>query len=169
MTGRESALPPDVREMVERYRASAAETRAKASLIEGDPGIFPPIIDDMRRIADDLDYATAMLERLALQTAAASDVLAERKRHTEVEGWTPEHDDAHDDGSMALAAAGYAIGPRTTDGEPPEVWPWGHEWWKPKDRRRDLVRAGALIIAEIERLDRLLPTPPKEGETDGQG
>jgi hypothetical protein len=27
-------------------------------------------------------------------------------------------------------------------------------WWKPKDRRRDLVRAAALIIAEIERLDR---------------
>jgi hypothetical protein len=34
-------------------------------------------------------------------------------------------------------------------------WPWEDKWWKPKDRRRDLVRAGALIVAEIERLDRL--------------
>jgi hypothetical protein len=34
------------------------------------------------------------------------------------------------------------------------VWPWSREWWQPKDRRRDLVRAGALIVAEIERLDR---------------
>ena len=31
---------------------------------------------------------------------------------------------------------------------------WDSEWWKPKDRRRDLIRAGALIVAEIERLDR---------------
>ena len=39
----------------------------------------------------------------------------------------------------------------------PFGWPhtWDASWWKPKDRRRDLVRAGALIIAEIERLDRL--------------
>jgi hypothetical protein len=34
------------------------------------------------------------------------------------------------------------------------LWPWSVQWWKPKDRRRDLVRAGALIVAEIERLDR---------------
>ena len=33
-------------------------------------------------------------------------------------------------------------------------WPWSLDWWKPKDPRRDLVRAGALIVAEIERLDR---------------
>lgn len=40
------------------------------------------------------------------------------------------------------------------DGHVPPTWPWGAEWWKPKEPRRDLVRAGALIIAEIERLDR---------------
>ena len=34
------------------------------------------------------------------------------------------------------------------------LWPWAAEWWKPKDCRRNLVRAGALILAEIERLDR---------------
>lgn len=34
-------------------------------------------------------------------------------------------------------------------------WPWSREWWKPKNPRRDLVKAGALIVAEIERLDRL--------------
>jgi hypothetical protein len=37
---------------------------------------------------------------------------------------------------------------------PPQQWPWLSKWWKPKDRRRDLVRAAALVIAEIERLDR---------------
>jgi hypothetical protein len=34
------------------------------------------------------------------------------------------------------------------------LWPWGGNWWKPKGRRRDLVRAAALIVAEIERIDR---------------
>ncbi len=38
----------------------------------------------------------------------------------------------------------------------PEGWPesWASCWFKPKDRRRDLIKAGALILAEIERLDR---------------
>ena len=31
---------------------------------------------------------------------------------------------------------------------------WSKDWWKPKDKRRDLIRAAALIVAEIERLDR---------------
>lgn len=33
-------------------------------------------------------------------------------------------------------------------------WPWDAKWWKPKNTRRDLVRAGALIVAELERMDR---------------
>lgn len=32
--------------------------------------------------------------------------------------------------------------------------PWDEKWWKPKNPRRDLVKAGALILAEIERIDR---------------
>jgi hypothetical protein len=35
-----------------------------------------------------------------------------------------------------------------------EFWPWSLHWWKPKSPRRDLIRAAALIVAEIERLDR---------------
>lgn len=102
-------------------------------------------------------------------TAAASDVIAERRRHVEVEGWTPEHDDEHADGQMAAAAAAYAAAAALPDRQRRSVigiysinnnlmlrdlWPWETKWWKPKDRRRDLVRAGALILAEIERLDR---------------
>ena len=42
----------------------------------------------------------------------------------------------------------------------PSPWPWADEWWKPKNPRRDLVRAAALLLAEIERLDReALKTP----------
>lgn len=99
-----------------------------------------------------------------VQTKAAADVLAERRRQVEAEGWTPEHDDGHDGGQMAYAAACYAISGGHTEamrGKDDKllaalqfVWPWAWKWWKPTDRRRDLVKAGALILAEIERLDR---------------
>lgn len=87
-------------------------------------------------------------------TDATCDVLAERRRQVVQEGWTPEHDDAHDSGEMALAAAAYASESITGHGGMPGFWPWACEWWKPGAGRRMLVKAGALILAEIERLDR---------------
>lgn len=108
------------------------------------------------------------------------DVIAERRRQIKQEGWTPEHDDEHDDGSLSQVAACYALPSEYRHMTPrleacdaafrgdtpiwktkkyvvPKLWPqsWHPNWWKPKDRRRDLVRAAALIVAEIERLDRL--------------
>ena len=89
---------------------------------------------------------------------AEHDVISERRRQVEAEGWTPEHDDLNVDGEIAAAGACYALsgGDWTNKLITPltVIWPWNVRWWKPKDRRRDLVRAGALIIAEIERLDR---------------
>lgn len=40
---------------------------------------------------------------------AADDVLAERLRHKDVEGWTDEHEDTHKEGGLAAAAACYAL------------------------------------------------------------
>jgi len=96
-------------------------------------------------------------------SAAERDVLAERRRQIEVEGFGSEHDDAQHDGDLALAAATYAAyrslqrdtrGRKLADAFVTGLWPWPTHWWKPRDRRRDLVRAAALLIAEIERLDR---------------
>jgi len=39
-------------------------------------------------------------------------------------------------------------------GLPPRGWPWAKSWWKPASLRRSLVKAAALLIAEIERIDR---------------
>ena len=106
---------------------------------------------------------------------AALDVLSECNRQVEVEGWTPEHDDHHGDGEMAVAAACYALPSRwrsLSAGKPSQalvskIWPWDAAWWKPKSRRYDLVRAGALIIKEIERLDRqAIRTPRRIGCSD---
>lgn len=86
-----------------------------------------------------------------------AEIRSERDRQRSDEGWTPEHDDKHDKGEMALAAGCYALNgapERFADGVVPIFWPWAREWWKPKSRRRDLVRAAALIVAEIERIDR---------------
>lgn len=89
---------------------------------------------------------------------AFKDTWLECERQVAEEGWTPEHDDQHRKGELAMAAAAYAISDKTrSDGRCPYLallWPWSPGWWKPKDRRRDLVRAAALLIKEIERLDR---------------
>lgn len=97
-----------------------------------------------------------------MQEGAASDVLAERRRQIEKEGWTPEHDDMHVDGELSLAAALYAIPYQNSLIEQNDfiglhmALENGHGWnLKPdKDPRKRLVKAGALILAEIERLDR---------------
>lgn len=47
--------------------------------------------------------------------------------------------------------------------EVPEGWPWDDVWWKPKDPRTNLVKAGALILAEIERMDRSFTARAKQG------
>ncbi len=79
----------------------------------------------------------------------------ERARQVSVEGWTPEHDDRHNDFEMERAAVCYAESATCTSdqSEVPTLWPWGAEWWKPSDDPiRNLVKAGALIAAEIDRL-----------------
>ncbi|QQB32795.1 hypothetical protein I6I07_19305 [Achromobacter deleyi] len=99
-------------------------------------------------------------------TAAARDVLAERQRQVSNEGWTPEHDDQYTAGDMASAAACYASQGRyhyPEPGEPGPNWPWAAEWWKPSTYRRNLEKAGALILAEIERLDRAAALTAQEG------
>lgn len=94
-------------------------------------------------------------------------IVAERQRQIETESWTQEHDDQHWEGAMAAAAACYALPPKTREQSLLggtvlfHLWPWDREWWKPKprDRIRELVKAGALIVAEIDRLQRSRATP----------
>ncbi|HED5621762.1 TPA: ead/Ea22-like family protein [Enterobacter cloacae] len=85
---------------------------------------------------------------------ALLDVISERQRQRSIEGWTSEHDDAYQNSELADAAACYAINAHNQGFSTPEHWPWAPEWWKQSGPRRDLVKAGALILAEIERIDR---------------
>jgi len=101
-------------------------------------------------------------------------IAAERKRQVEEEGYTPQHDDNYGyepvrtegGADLAVAAACYAdphdledmrISPlHLGHTQPvPRRWPWHPDHYKPTgDRIRDLTKAGALIAAEIDRLQR---------------
>jgi hypothetical protein len=109
------------------------------------------------------------------------DIRAERQRQVDDEGWTAAHDDTHTAGEMAQAAAAYALKARSDEAHAraleiksaraePFLWPatWSVSWWKPTNRRRDLVKAGALIVAEIERLDRISKDSPSQSSSEGK-
>lgn len=112
----------------------------------------------------------------AEKSQAAKDVIAERVRQKCVEGWTEKHDDDHDGGTLAAAASAYALWAANelspyqqgdaVGGPPPAWWPFERSAWNPKDARHDLVRAGALILAEIERIDRSTRASDAKGSGD---
>lgn len=87
---------------------------------------------------------------------------AERQRQIDKEKWTFEHDDEHKNGDLRDAAEAYLLQLRRrghwSEKNTPEMWPWDREFWKPSaDPIRQLVKAGALIAAELDRLQRLTP------------
>ncbi|RUU99430.1 ead/Ea22-like family protein [Mesorhizobium sp. M6A.T.Cr.TU.017.01.1.1] len=141
-------------EKVSAGRYTKAEADAEAAI---EPENFTVLHES--EIPDAPEIEALKAEAMG-RTAAVRDVLAERRRQVEGEGWTPEHDDAHANGELANAAACYALGATVSKlkwghKSPPAIWPWRKSWWKIEGgARRMLVKAGALIIAEIERLDR---------------
>ena len=85
-------------------------------------------------------------------------IAKERKRQIAEEGYTPSHDDGYVRLELAKAAACYVLhdtGCLYYASSAPGLWPWNPQWWKPSERIRDLTKAGALIAAEIDRLERL--------------
>ena len=99
---------------------------------------------------------------------AFKDVMEERQRQINQEFYSTENDDEYKQNELLRAAVCYAenvvrrgwvfdsnFGPDVyQEEEVPDLWPWDLDFWKPKNPRRDLVRAAALLIAEIERIDR---------------
>lgn len=104
------------------------------------------------------------------------EILDERQRQIKKEGFKLSEDDNYIEGELGRAAVCYALAGSITHLADRKglvdagsgyghainmmiywIWPrgWDWHWWKPTDRRRDLIKAGALIVAEIERLDRV--------------
>ncbi len=94
-------------------------------------------------------------------------IALERDRQMKIEGWTPKHDDTHKKHELAEAAICYVkhtkrVLNKTAESDDSkslyQEWPsdWDFSWWKPSnDPVRNLVKAGALIAAEIDRIQRL--------------
>ncbi|WP_411387905.1 hypothetical protein [Pseudomonas aeruginosa] len=129
------------------------------------------------RTSDALFHAAELLAAAPGKSVPQAwlDVQAERRRQIEAEGWTPEHDDEHACDEIAAFACFYAMPPAARDWDASSTG-YGDtlgeailpEGWEPKtgDRRRDLVKACALALAEIERLDRAgISQNPQPGAT----
>jgi len=81
-------------------------------------------------------------------------IAEERWNHVE-KGWTPDHDDEHADAALAIRGAELAVdGTDAYVGQPDGHDPWGLVKKHRPDRVRQLTIAGALIAAEIDRLQR---------------
>jgi hypothetical protein len=91
-----------------------------------------------------------------LDYARGADLIREeRRRQIEQEGYNDLHDRHHTPQVLCRAAAGYALHEdpsKLVADAAANLWPWSKEFWKPKDQLRNLVRAGALIAAAIDRL-----------------
>jgi hypothetical protein len=140
-------LPQDVRHYIERLVSNT------------NPAY---LVRDNELLRDEVKRLAALLAEHDGGGALAL-IAAERRRHVDVEGWTQENDDQHVNGAMADAAGCYAL---SAGGVPEELfeslWPWARNWWKPSPGNpiRSLVKAGSLIVAEIERQQRAAATRP---------
>ncbi|WP_186257828.1 hypothetical protein [Burkholderia gladioli] len=140
--------PAEAREPVGRFDKELNQIRWRDGVVNADFADRQPFYTYPVSVPADAGEAAL--------TNAARDVLSERARQVSVEGWTPEHDDQYTKGELALAASQYVLHVACPfqGGKVPAFWPWPAEWWKPTTPRRDLVKAAALAIAEIERIDR---------------
>jgi hypothetical protein len=96
-----------------------------------------------------------------MRSKAVDDIVAERQRLEEI--GMPPRDRRYRPSDLPKAAAAYALAgvPRyANDGWPELFWPWPKTRFRLGPPRDNLVRAAALIIAEVERLDRLAAPPP---------
>lgn len=99
----------------------------------------------MERVSDN----ECITER-TIRMNIVKEIIQERNRQVTEEGYSLQHDDELDGGQLAEAGSVYAS---TRVGDRVENYPSG--WvFKPTERRRELIKAAALIVAEIERLDR---------------
>jgi hypothetical protein len=90
-------------------------------------------------------------------------IVYERKRQIREEGFSLKRDLKYGNGELIQAARAYLFAARELGipkhnhpmdvSEPPRYWPWPKEAWKPTSIERCLEKAGALIAAELDRLE----------------
>ncbi|PKM31761.1 MAG: hypothetical protein CVV07_01210 [Gammaproteobacteria bacterium HGW-Gammaproteobacteria-11] len=106
-------------------------------------------------------------------TASVHNVLRERIRQIQEEGYTAEQDDLSLNIALAEAAGCYALAHRmetTVSGIQMKtsafhrLWPWAPAEFKKRDQRRNWVIAAALLLAAIDQYDRAHSTTTQEDD-----
>ncbi len=132
------------------------------------------VCKEQKVVAVEIALTAVNMARIEIDKALSKNALSiinERKRQIEVEEFSCCKDDKYINGELSQAAACYAIPPvervilthPLTSVRYPKWWPktWYVKWWKPaknnsiSGRKKELIKAGALILAELDRLDRL--------------
>lgn len=107
------------------------------------------------RITAALNAAPELQVVIEAAGEVAAEVFVERLRQIVEEGHSVEQDDAYTDYQLPRAAVCYAI---RGAGLPPHkatlYWPWNPATFKPAGDDRDLIKAAALILAELQRRQR---------------
>lgn len=162
---------------IEWLRASMTEHWNARALAARQPGAQVPVAEVSGETFNDDGTSDIIKPALAIGTklyaappAQGIDlgpgvraIADERQRQVDAEGYNAENDADYKAGELANAALAYvevaamdlAAGGRSHIAmrAPPACWPWHRLWWKPRDARRDLVRAGALIAAQLDVID----------------
>lgn len=100
-------------------------------------------------------FSPARKRQVAAMLAVVNHITAERTRQVVSLGYDSAHDDQHVHGELASAAACYALASSVaTLPEARRHWPFAPAFWKPGAQRDNLIKALALLVAEVERIDR---------------
>lgn len=89
---------------------------------------------------------------MSMNLSGVEQIAEERRHQINDLGFTTQKDMAYRNGELVDAALAYAKAASTQSDECPRGWPWSENTWKPQSPIENLVRAGALIAAEIDRL-----------------
>jgi hypothetical protein len=141
--------------LIEMPRATNADLAADGPVGDEEAGVWQLIEAKAKVLGEYLDRSMKLEVKSDGARAIELERVEQRKR------WGDDHDDEHDEGELLYAAICYAQfrldDPHYPPERVPDAWPFEPEnWHAHRDRRRNLVKAGALIAAEIDRLDRLV-------------
>lgn len=141
--------------LLDMARATNADLAADGPVGDEEDAVWPLIEAKARVLSEYLDRSM----KLEVKSDGARAIELERVEQRKL--WGDDHDDEHEQSELLYAAICYAQFRLDDRHYPPErvpdAWPFEPEnWHAHRDRRRNLVKAGALIAAEIDRLDRLV-------------
>lgn len=145
-------------------REASFVTLLRDEIIRASKGKFKGTFDGVlhaaaKRAADDALIRDAIVSAATpsrdIPDSGCDLIATERRRQIEVEGYTAENDDRY---HLHMAAAAYASQAYNRKAAQPIDWPFSPRSWKPSTPLRNLVKAGALIAAAIDKELRKMKT-----------